>query len=88
MTWFKRHLNITWLIALVLPYLAVRSDSPVPYIVTATVYYAVTLWVLHRKGRSLAWVFIAIVTPFLDNHRERENQRRIDADTKDANTGV
>ena len=74
--WAKKHLNWVWWIAFAIRIAAipvtVPTDSPIPYFVTTVLLIAVTLWVLHQKGRSLWWVLIAIATPFLSNKSVKE----------------
>ena len=72
--WAKKHLNWVWWIAFAIRIATIPAptDSPIPYFAATVLLIAVTLWVLHQKGRSLWWVLIAIATPFLSNKSVKE----------------
>jgi len=75
MNWFKRHLNLTWLLAYVfymvgcfvsgmlLAILAFdtsdASMSVMVYVLGAIIMLPASLWVFTMKGRSLWWVLLA-----------------------------
>lgn len=70
MSWFKRHLNWTWLLMVVIVFNTVWFSSPIPYVIAILSYYAVSMWVLHRKGRGNGWVIVPVFIPFLKNKRQ------------------
>ena len=72
--WAKKHLNWVWWIAFAIRIAAIPAptDPPIPYFAATVLLIAVTLWVLHQKGRSLWWVLIAIAAPFLSNKSVKE----------------
>jgi len=65
----KKHLNIQWFILTALMFTTVLFDSPIPYAVIGTFWLIDTFWVLHCKGRSLAWIIFPISALFLKNMR-------------------
>ena len=69
MNWFKAHLNWTWAFAVIVRFATIDFDSPIPYIALHALFLIITIWVLHRKGRSWAWVLFQIAAPFLSNKR-------------------
>jgi len=70
--WFERHLNWTWIIVMLLGFTTIPFNSPIPYIIWTVLYFMVSFWVLGKKGRSWAWIFIGISIPFLANKKEKE----------------
>jgi len=69
MNWFQRHLNWTWAISMAVQFTTIGFDSPAPYIILHILFWIATIWVLHRKSRSIAWILIPISVLFLDNRR-------------------
>lgn len=70
MTWFKKHLNLTWMIITLLQFTTVMFESPTPFIIARVTWLITTIWVLHRKKRCWAWVIFPISVLFLENKRE------------------
>lgn len=77
MIFFKKHLNFAWLLGvlfyLIMAYLTGISGFIAYSIIGWVFYLAIAVWVLHRKGRSYAWMLIPVSVPFLINEKTYEN---------------
>jgi len=72
--WCQNHLNWTWITFFVLPYVSLYVDAPIiVFIILGWFWVFISLWVLHRKGRSVLdvfWLIIPISVLFLSNKKE------------------
>jgi len=70
MWWFKRHLNLTWVMAVILLLSTVFFPTPIPYVICWILMIVTTIWALKQKGQSAWWVFFPIIVLFLGNKKE------------------
>jgi hypothetical protein len=70
MGWFRRHLNLTWVMAVILLFSTVFFSTPIPYLICWILMIITTIWALKQKGQSAWWVFIPIAVLFLRNKKE------------------
>ena len=76
MKWFKRHLNWTWTMAMVVQFATIGFDSPIPYIALHLLFLGVTVWVIIQKGRRLAWILFPVSALFLSNEKEQTDMNK------------
>jgi hypothetical protein len=76
MNWFKRHLNLTWVLVTVLSfgmgyYLSIYGKIGIVIFAGGTL--AVSAWVLYRKGRSMAWLLLGAFWVILLTNKKGSN---------------
>jgi len=84
MSWFKKHLNWTWVLAWLATsiganiFLNISAGLNNNYIIVLLIiiigYYGTTLWVLGEKGRSLIWTLFPISALLLENKRRATDE--------------
>ena len=88
MSWFERHLNWSWVIALfgsalagqivgvvawlIIPELPEDIVGGLIGIIRFVISFSASLWVLAMKGRKVWWVFLPLAPVCLDNLRQEE----------------
>jgi len=82
MKWFKRHLNITLCLPILICCVAtsfdamISGDEATAFSVLATIcyisFFILAIWVVEQKRRSIWWVIFPISVLLLNNKKELE----------------